>query len=210
MAAIWRGFLILGNPLCNLPDEEVKMLEELRDLYKRTISVNSSLQESTAARSHEVSDGQNITGQRQAQPPNLGAPKEHEHSPNIIPRSTRQADANHSECEAGTRSGVDLVCEQCQSGDGNHVCQREAHTDSGYWRCDPPISQVQVHSASPSKQLDSIARSTMIAKLPKCRPRKEFSSYDDDYQDSGSLTKSPKMNEERIFAIQHWIQECTP
>lgn len=44
MAAIWRGFLILGNPLCGLPDDRIKLLEELRDLHKRTICVDDSPQ----------------------------------------------------------------------------------------------------------------------------------------------------------------------
>jgi hypothetical protein len=42
MAAIWRAFLILGNPLCGIPDEETRLLRELQDLYKRRISLNSS------------------------------------------------------------------------------------------------------------------------------------------------------------------------
>lgn len=42
MAAIWRAFLILGNPLCGIPDKETRLLRELQDLYKRRVTLNSS------------------------------------------------------------------------------------------------------------------------------------------------------------------------
>jgi len=38
MAALWRAFLILGNPLCRIPDKEKGMLRVLQDLYQRQIS----------------------------------------------------------------------------------------------------------------------------------------------------------------------------
>ncbi|EON69692.1 hypothetical protein W97_08952 [Coniosporium apollinis CBS 100218] len=42
MAAIWRASLILGNPLCGIPFKEARLLGELRDLYKRKISVSTT------------------------------------------------------------------------------------------------------------------------------------------------------------------------
>ena len=40
LAAIWRGFLTLGNPFCRLPHKERKQLEELCELYRREIPIN--------------------------------------------------------------------------------------------------------------------------------------------------------------------------
>lgn len=40
MAALWRVFNILGNPLVMLPNQLKKDLRELQDLYQRRITVN--------------------------------------------------------------------------------------------------------------------------------------------------------------------------
>jgi len=40
MAALWRAFNILGNPLVMLPDKLKKDLRELQDLYQRRITAD--------------------------------------------------------------------------------------------------------------------------------------------------------------------------
>ena len=40
MAALWRAFNILGNPLVMLPDQLKKDLRELQDLYQRRITTD--------------------------------------------------------------------------------------------------------------------------------------------------------------------------
>ena len=41
MAAMWRAFFILGSPMCGIPDEEVRLLRNLQDLYKRKIHLST-------------------------------------------------------------------------------------------------------------------------------------------------------------------------
>lgn len=68
MAAIWRAFLILGNRLCGIPDEETRLLRELQDLYKRRISLNSPASDTMGSsdrrdnsEDHHTSDGRDTT-----------------------------------------------------------------------------------------------------------------------------------------------------
>ncbi|TKA73643.1 hypothetical protein B0A49_09877 [Cryomyces minteri] len=42
MAALWRAFLILGNPFSGIPDKEKRLLRELQDLYQRQIFISGA------------------------------------------------------------------------------------------------------------------------------------------------------------------------
>jgi hypothetical protein len=100
MAALWRAFLILGNPLCRIPDKEKGMLRELQDLYQRHISTNNL--RFVAAGGPTEGDGQGNTRRNDAAPPDF---QERSHqfptSAGSAASPSRNADNSTKDCNGG-------------------------------------------------------------------------------------------------------------
>ncbi|TKA45114.1 hypothetical protein B0A49_13658 [Cryomyces minteri] len=117
MAAIWRGFRILGDLLNKIPEEEENLLWELRRLYQREVKLQG---DSAGTSVGAAGDGNNGAGQgqgddtsghnvegsdRPAQPPAPSGDMPPPSGRPLRPRPARRTSGNDATADEGTGGG---------------------------------------------------------------------------------------------------------
>lgn len=192
MAAIWRGFRILGDPLNKIPEEEETLLWELRRLYQREVKLQG---DSAGTSVGTAGDGNSGAGQRRgddtsgynaessdrpAQPPALAGDTPPPTGRPPQPRPPRRTSNNDATADERTGGGGSSTDSATDVSSGTSKPKRKRKSES--------LTDPDTHPSSP---LPVKRRITMSDHSPHPQSSRELHSPDLSQLSSYGMSDKP-------------------